>query len=60
MAEKANDEGIGFSFLHIISDNISTGHRENLSNERDEKIIQKRSVLYPKLANKIVAALNSL
>ena len=49
MAKAAIARGIEFSFLHIISDNLSKKYEENLSNERGKKIIEKRHVLLNKI-----------
>lgn len=45
-AKSANESWIWFSYLHIISDNLSTKYCEDLSNERKEKILTKRKKLF--------------
>lgn len=44
-AEAAVRQGIGFSYLHIISNNLSDNYPENLSNERCATILSKRKKL---------------
>lgn len=42
--------GIGFSYLHIISNNLSKiNEKENLSNERRKETIEKRKVLFKQI-----------
>jgi hypothetical protein len=38
--------GAQFSYLHIVSDNLTRDFRDNLSNERDRGIPAKRLALY--------------
>jgi uncharacterized protein (DUF952 family) len=52
MAKAAQSEGIQFSYLHIISDNLNGGFEEDLTNERGDaakehrtKILQKAKTL---------------
>lgn len=45
MAEAANCSGIDFSYLHIVSDNLTTKMSEDLSNERDLNVLSKRVTL---------------
>jgi len=45
LAQAANEAGIRFSYLHIISDNLFKGYTEDLSNERKEEIVNKRNEL---------------
>lgn len=45
MAEAANCSGIDFSYLHIVSDNLTTKMSEDLSNERDLNVLSKRATL---------------
>jgi len=45
-AKEANNLGIQFSQLHIISDNVRRIYEENLSNERKNDIIGKRKSLW--------------
>ncbi|MBU2633915.1 MAG: hypothetical protein KJ674_01595 [Nanoarchaeota archaeon] len=51
MAKAANESGINFSYLHIISSNLSQIHHENLSNERSQTILNKRKNLLLKIRN---------
>lgn len=46
MARACNELGLKFSYLHLISDNVARPHLENLSNERDLNIPEKRSELF--------------
>jgi|GEM_PF-456883 len=46
MARACNELGKQFSYLHIISDNVVKSREENLSNERDLDIPQKRKELF--------------
>lgn len=57
MAREANRAGIGFSYLHLVSDNVVQPHAENLSNERDSGIIAKREIMKQKIANIIATNL---
>ena len=45
MAYAAKDCGICFSYLHIISHNLSMKYKEDLSNERNLSVLEKRKVL---------------
>lgn len=45
IARAARSSGINFSYLHIISDNIVTKYTEDLSNERQISIVNKRNNL---------------
>lgn len=45
MAKAALDNNINFSYIHIISDNLVKKYDEDLSNERKEKILEKRKKL---------------
>ena len=45
MAEAANTNNIGFSYLHICSDNLSIKMNEDLSNERNLSVLNKRAFL---------------
>lgn len=49
MAKSAIQNGIEYSYLHIISDNLSKKFSEDLSNERKENVLIKRKKL-----NKII------
>lgn len=51
MALACYQEGIDFSYLHIISDNLKKKYNEDLSNERKLEIISKRELLYSKMRN---------
>ncbi|KAK5663186.1 hypothetical protein OQA88_6603 [Cercophora sp. LCS_1] len=46
MAQASVRAGIRFGYLHIISDNIAEKHEEDLSNERMETVLSRRSRLY--------------
>lgn len=43
MAIGCQDAGIGFGYLHVISNNLTAAHAENLSNERSSTVQSKRS-----------------
>ena len=45
MAKAANENGISFGYLHIISDNLNKNYKEDLSNEREGSVIEKRKKL---------------
>lgn len=51
MAVAAQNAGIGFGFLHIISNNLSSVHAENLSNERKDTVQAKRHKLILTIAD---------
>ncbi|MCE5318888.1 MAG: hypothetical protein LLG04_16190, partial [Parachlamydia sp.] len=48
MAKAALSESIGFSYLHIISDNLHGGYEEDLTNERGIEARQHRARLLEK------------
>ena len=41
-AKGAIESGINFSYIHIISNSLAKKNEENLSNEREQKILEKR------------------
>ena len=45
LAKAANEMGVDFSYLHIVSDNLKREFPEDLSNERQKLVIEKRSAL---------------
>ncbi|MAG60161.1 hypothetical protein CL619_00085 [archaeon] len=49
MALAANEAGIEFSYLHVISNNLAELHPEDLSNERNERVQRKRELLYQRI-----------
>lgn len=49
MALAAYNNKIEFSYLHIISDNLSTKFEADLSNERKFDVIENRKLLYQKI-----------
>ena len=51
MALACYQEGVDFSYLHIISDNLKKKYDEDLSNERKLEIISKRNLLYLQMRN---------
>lgn len=51
VAKVCSEEKINFSYLDIISDNLKCKYDEDLSNERDSKIIAKREDLYSVMRN---------
>lgn len=58
MAKAAISESIDFSYLHIISDNLSKRYKEDLSNERAGNIKERRSELLKKVKALIEESLN--
>lgn len=54
MAKAAVDDNIMFSYLHIISDNLSRKFEEDLSNERKEEILIKRKKLIKEIGNRLI------
>lgn len=54
MAKAALDNNINFSYLHIISDNLSRKFDEDLSNERKESVILKRKRLIKQIGDNII------
>jgi hypothetical protein len=55
MAQAAIEKNINFSYLHIISDNLSKKYEEDLSNERKVAVIDKRKKTYG-IMNKILSS----
>lgn len=51
IAKACLEEKIQFSYLHIISDNLSYKYKEDLSNERKANVILKRRNLYLRIKN---------
>ncbi len=51
MAKAANEKKCGFSYLHIISDNLAEKYNEDLSNERMFSVIKKRKAAQKKINN---------
>jgi hypothetical protein len=46
MASAAKKNGVQFSYLHIISDNVAEKYEHDLSNERLESVLKGRAKLY--------------
>jgi hypothetical protein len=57
MARAAVTERIGFSYLHIISDNLNASYGENLVNERSKDVKEKRAALLQKVKKLIETSL---
>ena len=55
---QGSEEAEERSYLHFISNNISTQNKENLSNERDPVIIKKRNDLAPIIRTLIQEGIN--
>lgn len=53
MAKKAKENGVGFGYLHVISNNLRKCLDENLSNERNKKSVINRSELIPSIKEEI-------
>ena len=60
MAAAANECGIGFGYLHIISDNVAKKYDEDLSNERDMSVLTGRAHLYHEVNSILGRYLKSL
>jgi hypothetical protein len=56
MADAANKARIGFSYLHIVSNNLAKNSKENLTNERSKIIRMKRR----RLLNEIKKEVNGM
>ena len=54
MALSAYESGIEFSYLHIVSDNLSVKFETDLSNERRTDVIENRKNLCKKIGNMIL------
>lgn len=46
MAYAALRSNMAFSYLHVISDNLCTSYKHNLSNERNVEVLQNRQALF--------------
>jgi hypothetical protein len=46
VASAANNNGIQFSYLHIISDNVAEKYEHDLPNERLLSVLKGRAKLY--------------
>jgi hypothetical protein len=51
MGRAARDTGTAFGYLHIISDSVCDKYSEDLSNEREEAVLQGRATLYRDVEN---------
>lgn len=59
MAKAANYNGVGFSYLHIISDNLHNHvYQQNLSNERLKAVMESRTVLTEEVMELIKKVIN--
>ncbi|GJJ11042.1 hypothetical protein Clacol_005273 [Clathrus columnatus] len=54
MAQAALESKVEFGYLHIISDNVSRKYSQDLSNERDSGVLERRDILY-QLLNEYVS-----
>ena len=57
MAYAAQTSGIEYSYLHIISDNLSCKYQYDLSNERENNVITYRQILLKIIGQAIIACL---
>lgn len=57
MGSAARAAGIGFGYLHVISNNLAREYPADLSNERHREVIQRRSVLIGQIRDIIAARL---
>ncbi len=60
MAQACNECEKQFSYLHIISDNVAKKHDQNLSNERQTEIIEKRKKLFTVISDVIMEMIKNL
>lgn len=60
MARACNELGKQFSYLHIVSDNVVIPRDENLSNERDLNIPEKRKELFLQIGEIITNTIEKL
>ncbi|HMT01655.1 MAG TPA: hypothetical protein PKC14_04975, partial [Candidatus Absconditabacterales bacterium] len=60
MAYYAAQAGIGYSYLHIISDNLTFKYDEHLGNEREKKILLKRDLLLDKISDILLSTIEKL
>lgn len=42
IAKSCQDNNIGFSYLHLVTDNLNSNYDEDLTNERDTSVLKKR------------------
>lgn len=56
-AQAAQETGAGFGYLHLVSDNVAASYAEDLSNERELGIPDKRKELYRNIAHLLEAVL---
>lgn len=49
MGAAADHAGIGFGYLHVISNNLARHYPADLSNERHRDVIQRRTILISKI-----------
>ncbi|GAA3388838.1 hypothetical protein GCM10017752_10870 [Streptomyces roseoviridis] len=49
MGAAANQAGIGFGYLHVISNNLASIYPADLSNERHEQVLRRRAVLVDRI-----------
>jgi hypothetical protein len=59
MAQASLDAGIGFGYLHIISDNVAEKYTEDLSNERINGVLLGREALYQHVQDVLMRHLNA-
>ena len=59
MAQASLDAGIGFGYLHIISDNVAEKYTEDLSNERINGVLRGRDALYQHIQDVLMRHLNA-
>ena len=58
MAIGAMEAGVDFSYLHIVSDNLSAKYDEDLSNERKSTIRRKRNNSFSSIISALRTYLN--
>ncbi|KAI9167884.1 hypothetical protein HJFPF1_04025 [Paramyrothecium foliicola] len=58
MAKSAVELGIGFGFLHIVSDNLRHMGAEDLTNEESDTVMKKRQKLYEEITRILIALIS--
>ncbi|MFF6815223.1 hypothetical protein ACFZAG_35860 [Streptomyces sp. NPDC012403] len=59
MGAAARQSGIGFGYLHVISNNLATHYPADLSNERHSDVLRRRAVLVDRIRTIITGRLTA-
>ncbi|MGW1363002.1 hypothetical protein ACWCQP_37040 [Streptomyces chartreusis] len=59
MGAAAQQAGIGFGYLHVISNNLATHYPADLSNERQREVLRQRAVLVDRIRTIILGRLTA-